>query len=278
VEERPSPGVSAAAVPEILPGGGPRFTLEATRAGSLVARLQARRPVPSLVVADRVECVQGGAESEATAAIAASLAAFAATHGREILLVDRATTAALHAALTAAGLRVVRRKAFVERSLTTSLPPVPEGLSARSLADVGEDEFVARMTECSEGDPFEERQGTERDPKREWRELVEHAGPRFDASRWLLVDDARGFVGVALPQAVNEKTGTLYYVGVAPARRGAGLGRALHAYGLRALAAHGLVTYVGSTDVRNVAMRRVFAANACPETGTESYFAGPSSP
>ncbi len=142
----------------------------------------------------------------------------------------------------------------------------------RSLTEAGEPPFKARLAEASEGDPFEERRTGARDLEREWRDLVESAGKRFDPARWWLVDDARGPIGVVLPQRVNESTGTLYYVGVVPSRRGAGLGRRLHALGLSLLAADGVRRYVGSTDVRNSAMRAVFARNGAPVTGTEAYF------
>jgi RimJ/RimL family protein N-acetyltransferase len=118
------------------------------------------------------------------------------------------------------------------------------------------------MTEASEGDPFEEGP---RDPEREWRELVAHVGDAFDRTLWriALVDGVA--VGVVLPTVFQRKdaVGTLSYIGIVPEHRRRGLGRALHASGLRLLAAAGARRYAGSTDLRNAPMARIFEKNGC---------------
>ncbi|MCC7136796.1 MAG: GNAT family N-acetyltransferase [Planctomycetes bacterium] len=235
-------------------------------------RLEGRRYPGGLVVVDRLVVEAGAAPSDVVRALADALAQGLVAREAEVLVVEREELAPLAVALPAAGLRVRRRKVFVERELSTVRPASEAAFTTRSLADVGEAAFLERLTLASEGDPFEAREGVPRDVEREWRDLVASAGPRLDPSRWWLADDAAGPVGVVLPQRVNATTGTLSYVGVLPARRGRGMGRALHAFGLGCLAAGGLVRYVGSTDVRNAAMRRVFAVNDCPVRGTESYW------
>src|SRR5262245_5677738 len=251
----------------------PRFTIEASDGPVVLARVHARRPREDLLVVHRVEPGPPGSppSPDALAAVAKSIAAWASDVRREVLLVEKPELLSLHEALVATGFVVARRKVFVARDLAPPLPDPGDVWRLRSLEQTREDEFIWRMFLASTGDPFEERKGVERDLGREWRELVASAGPRFVPARWLLADDARGPVGVVLPPFQRPHLGTLYYVGVIPARRGEGLGRALHALGLARLAADGAKRYVGSTDTRNAAMRRVFERNGCPVEGTEAY-------
>lgn len=271
-----------------VPSTDRRFELEARDGPALCARLRGRRPIPGLLIADAIELGVGCAPAASHEAFARAFAAACAAEGPAgdgrgfgtVLVVETPESLAWRDALREAGLREERRKVFVERRLDDALPF--EGGAAladwrlRSLADAGEDAFRARLADVAEGDPFEERPnddaGATRHLERAWRALVESAGRRFDPTRWWLVDDLRGAVGIILPQRVNESTGTLYYVGVVPGRRREGLGRRLHAAGLERLARDGASRYVGSTDVRNVAMRSVFARNGAREAGTEAYF------
>lgn len=186
----------------------------------------------------------------------------------ELLAWERDGKAPMVDALRPNGWDVLRRKAFVECDLRATLPPAPAGLRRVALAAAGEAAFIGRLTHAAEGDPFADPEG---DPQSEWNDLVRYAGELFDPERWYLVDDARGPVGVLLPQAYDATTGSIFYVAVLPARRGEGLGTALHAAGLRDLADRGLARYVGSTDVRNAAMLRVFARNGCPVTKQQVF-------
>lgn len=260
-----------------IPRDVPRCILEAQDEDRVVARLEIRTPTPGLLVAGRLQLEPGCDARAACEAFATQAVAAVGADGGEVLLVERPENDAWRAALEARGFVVVRRKAFVGRELGSALPDVPGGLALRSLAEAGEATFIARMHEASRGDPFEERRPAVRDLAAEWQDLVASAGVRFDPARWVLVEDADGPLGLVLPQRVNATTGTLYYLGVVPARRGRGLGRAIHALGLRLLADAGLVRYVGSTDVRNAAMLAVFARNGCPVEGTEVYLAMPPS-
>jgi RimJ/RimL family protein N-acetyltransferase len=246
-------------------------TLEATDGVSVQGRLEGEFPAPRLFARAKVVLAPGAREDLVHRAFADAVAAAYAESGGEVVAWENPDEAAWRAALEAAGFRPVRRKAFVERTLD-DLPSVPPGLVLRSLAEVGERAFCARMAEASEGDPFEERKGAERDLDREWRELVSYAGDLFRPDRWWTVDDDSGPVGVVLPQAFSTEKGTLFYLGVLPHRRGVGLGRALHAQGLHLLAAQGLRRYVGSTDLRNEPMRRVFERNGCRVKGVQVYF------
>ena len=255
-----------------VPLGRGAFDLDVTTGSIVRARLAGRSPCRGLWIADKIVIEAGSDPIEAHRAFARALAAACAPSGGDVLVIETPESGVWQSALLETGFLPGPRKVFVERRLDDDLPPAPSHWRLRSLLEAGETAFVARMFEASEGDPFEERKGGKRDLDREWRDLVEGAGARFDPARWKLVDDERGPVGVVLPHAVNAETGTLSYVGVVPSRRRVGLGSGLHALGLRLLAAEGLRRYVGSTDVRNAAMRAVFAKNVAPVTGTEAYF------
>ena len=107
----------------------------------------------------------------------------------------------------------------------------------------------------------------------EWRELLDYAGEALDRDLWRLALVDGAVAGVVLPVVWpgDDRTGTLFYVGIVPSHRGRGLGRALHAEGLRLLAAAGAVSYSGSTDCRNEAMARVFERNGCEILGRQLF-------
>jgi ribosomal protein S18 acetylase RimI-like enzyme len=117
-----------------------------------------------------------------------------------------------------------------------------------------------------------------RDPEADFQELVELAGDRYDPGSWFIAEIGSDTVGVLLPQVLPDAgtEGTLFYVGVLPAFRGRGYGRALHAAGLSMLAERGAEDYVGSTDTRNQPMLRIFQKNGCELAATQLFFRPPS--
>lgn len=135
----------------------------------------------------------------------------------------------------------------------------------RSLAEVGAEEFAQAMVRAAVGDPFDT--STPQSALEDLRELQDAAGPEYMPEEWVLVEDDEGPIGVVLPQLFPDHpaAGTVFYVGVVPARRGQGWGRALHRYGLTRLAALGASEYHGSTDAENAPMRAIFATNGALE-------------
>jgi len=222
------------------------------------SRVRTHRSEPGKVVVWR--CAIDDADDVAPAV--EEILAFAADGERLIITWESPDRVRLNAALRAAGCSVHREKLFVQRDLTGDLPPSVD-FTWRTLAEAGESELVPVLWEASQGDPFE---GDDRDAEREWRELVADTGTELDPTLWRIALRDGVPVGVVLPTVWEgaRREGTLSYVGVVPAHRGRGLGRALHAAGLRLLAEAGALRYAGSTDVRNAAMARVFAANGCP--------------
>lgn len=257
-----------------IPADQRRFTLAARERQRLHARMEARFIQGLLFYADRIWVEPEANVAAAHHAFAGAVHEHAGDRRAEVLVWDDPKWAAWRTGLEQAGFRVARRKAYVDRSLEADLPPDPPGLELRTLADVAEADFLSRMTAATVGDPFEDRkEGT--DPAEEWKALIAYAGERFDPSRWFLVDDAEGPVGVVLPQATSDENGTLFYVAVLPERRGEGLGTRLHAKGLHLLAGQGVTNYFGSTDLRNEAMSRVFERNGCQVTATQLYYERP---
>lgn len=145
-------------------------------------------------------------------------------------------------------------------------PRVPSHWYSRSMADLGERAFAAVMLDASTADPFDP--SSPETAVEDLRGLVDAAGDQFDARRWLLLADERGDIGVVLPQPFprDPTTGTLFYLGVLPRRRGHGYGRSLHGYGLELLRLLGVERYVDSTDAANAAMIAIFEANGCEVT------------
>ncbi len=149
---------------------------------------------------------------------------------------------------------------------------LPDGWELRTLAELGEEIFAVLLVRAAEGDPFEETP-----PELaldDLHELIAGAGSAYDASGWYAVRDESGDLGVVLPQVYADRpsTGTLFYVGVDPDRRGRGLGKRLHRWGLAQLVARGATRYVGSTDLRNAPMLAVFTANGGRCTRTQAHY------
>ena len=182
----------------------------------------------------------------------------AAPPGVNLLVWDEADDDPRAAIAQAGGWRRQASKAFVEGDLGR-VPPVsiPDGWRLQTLAELGEEEFSRRMFTASEGDPFSP--STAQTALADLRDLIAFAEDAFEPEEWFAVSDGEP-VGVLLPQVYPDKPleGTIFYVGVAPERRGQGFGSRLHQLGLAMLRERGAVRYVGSTDERNLPMLKVF--------------------
>jgi len=250
-----------------------RSFLLAFRGDRCVGRLEGAFVTPTVYVLREVFAADVVRANEIERALCEHLRPSFAGERVTVLTWDAKESAALNAALARAGFRVAKRKVFVERSVAGYRSPYVDPFMYRSLEAVGRDAFVRILAEAAEGDPFEE--GPDRDPEREFRELVDYAGSRFDPAAWMVASLAGETAGVVLPQVFEgrDDEGTLFYVGVLPAFRRRGYGRVLHSAGLESLARRGVTKYVGSTDERNAPMLAVFAANGCARTGVQLFHA-----
>lgn len=234
-----------------------------------VGRLEGTFPVPTVYIVREIHAVEGPDTLRIEDALCAYLRPSFARERVSVLTWDVSESEAINDALQRSGFGVRKRKIFVERSIEGYKSPYDDPFTYSSLEVVGREDFVRIMAEASEGDPFEDP--TDRDVDREFQEMVDYAGTRFDATRWMAADLGTDTAGVVLPQVypAHDDEGTLFYVGLRPAFRGRGYGKVLHAAGLEFLSRHGVTKYMGSTDERNVPMIAVFKANGCAHTATQ---------
>jgi RimJ/RimL family protein N-acetyltransferase len=234
-----------------------------------VGRLEGTFPVPTVCIVREIHAVEGPDTLGIEDALCAYLRPSFAGERVSVVTWDVTESEAINDALGRAGFEIRKKKIVVERSIAGYTSPYHDPFTYSSLEVVGRESFVRIMAEASEGDPFED--STDRDVDREFREMVDYAGNRFDPTWWATAGVDGETVGVVLPQAYPgcDDEGTLFYVGVRPAFRGRGYGRVLHAAGLEFLSRHGVTKYVGSTDERNVPMIAVFKANGCVHTATQ---------
>jgi GNAT superfamily N-acetyltransferase len=275
--ERGSPPLpeSARKIRETLANAGPegaRCLLLAVRDGRPVGRLQGIFLNPKLYFIRELLTSDDADRDVVDTALLRYLRSSFSADGIEVLSWDRSESARVNKALERAGFVVNKEKVFVERDLERFEPRHEDPFRYRSLAEIGEDRFLEVMSEAAVGDPFEEP--GRRDPRSDFRDLIAYAGARFDPTWWRVAYLGRDPVGVVLPQVYSDRAneGTLFYVGVLPAFRGRGFGRALHASGLAFLACRGVRRYVGSTDARNLPMIAVFRANGCGQTGRQLFY------
>jgi RimJ/RimL family protein N-acetyltransferase len=162
-------------------------------------------------------------------------------------------------------------KIYFEKYLAGHRSALPAGVRPLSLAHVGMNEFVQAY--CASDHVGAERKSAEQ-AQNELQDLIRAAGDRFDPSQWLVASNLAGTIGVILPQRFSDRPhwGTLFNIAVTPAFRQLGWGRVLHAYGLERLRLIGVERYVGSTDVRNQPMRRVFESNGCHALGVRECY------
>lgn len=251
---------------------GARCLLLAVENGRPVGRLEGAFLNPKLYFVRELLASDRADRNAVDAALLSYLGASFAADGIEVLSWDRPDAAHVNVALERAGFVVNKEKVFVERNLDDFEARHEDPFVYRSLAEIGEDRFLEVMTEAATGDPFEDV--SSRDPRTDFRDLINYAGASFDPTWWRVAYLERDPIGVVLPQVYSDRTneGTLFYVGVLPEFRGRGFGRVLHASGLAFLAAKGIRRYVGSTDARNLPMIAVFRANGCGQTGRQLFY------
>lgn len=76
---------------------------------------------------------------------------------------------------------------------------------------------------------------------------------------------AGAFAGISIPhiEMGTEEEGRLFYFGVVPDLRGQGIGEQIHKLSMALLKQFHATYYVGSTDIHNTNMIKIFEKNAC---------------
>jgi RimJ/RimL family protein N-acetyltransferase len=145
----------------------------------------------------------------------------------------------------------------LKAAITSDAGGIPS-LTYRSLAQVAETQFVEVFEKIYQPDIFD----FDPDPARCFEDLKKMAArtKRFHPEDWEIAYVAAKPVGITMPQLHDEKAqcGSNYYVGVVLEERGKGLGKALQKRAVETLFRKGVHTIVGSTDVRNKPMLKIF--------------------
>ena len=150
----------------------------------------------------------------------------------------------------------------MRRALGDWKSPYEDRLALVSLADAGEAAMIAALGASMAGSPARDLRTTM--PEEEFHEMRLLEGETHDPEAWSLALLDGEVAGVILANRFPlDDEGTFTFIGVAKGFRGRGLGRVLHARGLEVLQGMRLRRYLCSTDVRNMAMMRLYAAHDC---------------
>ncbi len=174
--------------------------------------------------------------------------------------------------LRGCGFSVFIEKSVYTRSLVDYVNPWPDPFEYRSLSDTGDDAFVEVIQRVHSDNP--NRDAKREDPAGDLRESIDEAGQAFDPSQWWIAVVDGWPVGFLLPQIFPDspEEGTIFNIGIVPEFRGRGWGKVLHARGLKSLADRGATEYIGSTDLLNAPMRKLFDLNQCREIGIRRIY------
>jgi RimJ/RimL family protein N-acetyltransferase len=129
-------------------------------------------------------------------------------------------------------------------------------LEFRSMADVGEDEFALAVGRVTVGtldreDRARVRKSGAAETARWYMRILKEG--EVKPTEWLLGYLADGrLCGLVVPTRLNEREGTIEYIGVVPELRGSGYGLDLLAKGTALLQQKGLKTVVAETDAENL--------------------------
>ncbi|MGD6781809.1 GNAT family N-acetyltransferase [Sutcliffiella horikoshii] len=94
--------------------------------------------------------------------------------------------------------------------------------------------------------------------------LENELGPEWRKHCYYFLKDG-AFAGISIPhiEIGTEDEGRLFYFGVVPELRGQGIGAQIHRVSMELLKQFQATYYVGSTDVNNTNMIKVFEKNGC---------------
>lgn len=171
------------------------------------------------------------------------------------------------------GFSVLQDKAYFRRKIADYIAPPGEVLAYKAMAEVGREMMLKVYGLTYAENPNRNFSS----PEIDFRSHEESAGQLFDPQGWLVAFLGKQPIGIVLPQRFSDspEEGTLMSVGIVNEYRGRGFGRVLHAKGLEVLRHQGATDYIGSTDVQNLPMIRIFGLNGCEKIGTRTTHLGP---
>ncbi len=179
---------------------------------------------------------------------------------------------ALMAALDRFGFTLTLERLRFEWTPASPLPAPTHFLTFRTLADVGEEAFIAAMERVSQGtlDSYTQRRCAEIGTLAEAREHFQDEQrfqKRWEPHWWRLAytDAGHELVGLVMPSE-NTSWPNIGYIGVVPEQRGQGYVDDLIIQGARTLQAEGALRVIADTDLGNIPM-----ANAFRRCGYKQY-------
>lgn len=179
--------------------------------------------------------------------------------------------------LSAGGFHLsVDRRRF-EWTLQDPLPPSTPRLIFRTLADVGDEAFIATMARITEGslDHYTQESVRELGPLEAARQHFhdeQRYQERSEPHWWQLGLLPDGQVAGLVMPAENVNWPNIGYIGVVPEQRGHGFCQDLLAQGTRTLVAEGAKRIIADTDVGNVPMANGFLRMGYRQFATRQFW------
>lgn len=177
------------------------------------------------------------------------------------------------------GLPLVRESVrYVWNEETPTSPP--ERLTFRAVSEVGSPVLIDAIALSLDGslDQVMQREAVEHGDPRHWAESEYHswmAAYQVQPEWWELAYDEHGMlVGFILPGQLGPAEGTVVYLAVLPAFRGAGYGLDLLLRGTQTLLTAGLSTILLDTDVLNMPTQRLNEQAGYHRQGTVRRYQG----
>lgn len=163
---------------------------------------------------------------------------------------------------------MVIEKQYARRSLSDFMFNYEDPFSYQSMFDLGQDSFVKALVEVSTDSLGRDVRSYLQNPEAAIESMIEFAHTSFDPKAWKLAYVDGELAVMILPTFYWDapEEGSLFHFGLTPKFRGKGFSVILHARGLLELKKMKLLRYVGSTDINNLGMIRVFIKNGCKLT------------
>lgn len=246
----------------------PENRLVAIASGRLLGKLSGIRESGGYIATKMilVECPERDA-------VAAALFGFVRPFGglQALSWADREDDREWRQLLSQHGFTVRQDKSYFRRKIEGYASPYFSSLTYKSMSELGTGKMLELFGQIYEGSSSRDFSN----PCEDFESHRESAGHLFDPASWLVAHAGLEPVGVLLPQRFPDspKEGTMMSIGVFPMHRKRGFAKILHAKGLEILREQGASDYIGSTDVQNLAMLRVFESNGCRKIGTRTTHA-----
>lgn len=139
----------------------------------------------------------------------------------------------------------------------------------KSITETGEDEFINIYSQVLTNDP----EGM-KDPLDHFNEIKEYLDDKFNPKYCLIIKLRGKAIGVVIPQIFPDSVdwGGIMHIGIIPEERHKGYGRILQAKCFELLNKQGAIKYVGSTNINNKPMLKVFEINGCKKYCTRFFY------